>query len=169
MGTMFDTVDDPRSTFSGLQVEAVAAYGNGHPTNYPQAKKEFPDVPVLEIDVMGERIGDAGDFETGDMHAQEVGSWAKARIDAGVHRPVAYFPVANWRTVIESLAEAKLARDDVRIWTAHHTGRPHLCSSACGFGVTGTADATQWGAPGYLPAPYHGRNIDVSMTANDFF
>jgi hypothetical protein len=60
----------------------------------------------------------------------------------------------------------------VRIWTAHYNGDAHICSSKCGYGVSGHAHATQWGsanAQGTLPAPYAGRNIDVSKTSPEFF
>ncbi len=172
MGTMFDTASDPGATFSGLSVEAVAAYGNGKFANYTRAKQQFPNAHVLQIDVSGQGIGDTGDFEPGDMRYSRAGSWAKERIRAGVKRPVLYFSVSHWQEVMASLREAGVSRNDVRIWTAHYNGRPHLCSAACGFGITGTADATQWGsrdAHGTLPSRYAGRNIDVSMTADDFW
>jgi hypothetical protein len=172
MGTMFDTTSDPRPTFSGLNVEAVAAYGNGRFANYAAAKQQFPHAHLLEVDVSGQGIGNAGDFEAGDMEFSHAGSWAKGRLAAGVARPVIYFAVSNWRPVMQSLEAAGVPRQRVRVWTAHYNGRPHLCSAACGFGVTGTADATQWGsadARGTLPSPYAGRNIDVSETANDFW
>lgn len=171
MKTMLDTVGDPRETFAGLDVEAVAAYGNGRFANYAKAKEEFPHVPVLEIDVSGAGIGNAGDFEAGDMPYSEAGPWAKRRIEAGVHRPVVYFSVSNWPAVKESLHAAGLHPADVRLWTAHYTGREHLCSSECGFGdkPTDHADATQWTDPSTAPAPFKGRNIDVSAVANDFF
>ncbi len=173
MGTMFDTVDDPRRTFAGLKVEAVAAYGNGKFANFKAARKEFPDAHVLEIDVSGEGIGNVGDFEPGDMSYSRAGSWAKERLEAGVHRPVLYFSASHWGEIMRSLKAAGVARKDVRIWTAHYTGKDHLCSPACkGLGITGKADATQWGSPppsGTLPAPYAGRNIDVSKTARNFF
>ena len=172
MGTMFDTASDPRKTFAGLTVEAVAAYGNGKYANYEAARHAFPHVHALEIDVNGQGIGNAGDFEAGDMSYAHAGSWAKGRIHAGVHRPVVYFSVSNWEAIMQSLKAAGLARHDVRIWTAHYTGTRHLCSSTCGFGVTGSADATQWASPqkpSTLHGPYAGRNIDVSMTAENFF
>lgn len=168
MGTMFDTVGDPKATFSGFEVEAVAAYGNGRFANYAKAKAEFPHVPILEIDVSGEGIGNAGDFEAGDMPYAEAGRWAQGRIKAGVHRPVVYFSVGQWSAIHASLEAAGVKRGDVRLWTAHYTGEPHLCSSACGLGDA-HADATQWGTPGHLPHPYEGRNIDVSETAPNFF
>jgi peptidoglycan hydrolase-like protein with peptidoglycan-binding domain len=172
MGTMFDTTSDPRATFSGLSVEAVAAYGNGRFANYAAAKQQFPHAHLLEVDVSGQGIGNTGDFEAGDMAFSHAGSWAKGRMAAGVARPVVYFAVSNWPAVMQSLAAAGVSRQHVRVWTAHYNGRPHLCSAACGFGVTGTADATQWGsadARGTLPGPYAGRNIDVSETAGDFW
>jgi hypothetical protein len=173
MGTMFDTIDpQPRDALSGLDVEAVAAYGNGRYANFAAARREFPKAHVIEIDVDGQGIGHAGDFEAGDMPYAEAGSWAKRRIEAGVGRPVIYFQVSAWRPVMESLAAAGVQRDHVRLWTAHYNGRPHLCSEACNFGVTGQADATQWGsagASGTLSGPYADRNIDVSATADDFW
>lgn len=169
MGTMFDTIGDPAATFHGLTVDQVAAYGNGRYANYSKAKEEFPHAHVLEIDVSGQGIGNAGDFEQFDMAYSEAGSWAKRRIEAGIHRPVIYFSVGNSNGVLESLKAAGVAREHVRIWTAHYTGEPHLCSQHCGF--PGTADATQWatsGPPSSLPHEYAGRNIDISMTADNF-
>lgn len=172
MGTMLDTVNDPKQTFDGLHVEAVAAYGNGKFANFEAAKREFPHAHLLEIDVNGHGIGNAGDFEAGDISTEHAGSWAKGRIAAGVHRPVLYFSVSNWGAIMKSLHAAGVARHDVRVWTAHYNGKPHRCNAACGFGVDGEAGATQWGssdAHGTLPHPYAGRNIDVSMTGEHFF
>lgn len=172
MGTMLDTVDDPRATFSGLTVEAVAAYGNGRFANYVVAREEFPQAHILQIDVTGQGIGEAGDFEPGDLGYDQVGNWARQRMAAGVWRPVIYFSVSNWGTVVNSLAAAGVPRTSVRLWTAHYNGEPHLCSAACGYGVSDTADATQWAssdAAGTLPAMYAGRNLDVSVTADDFW
>lgn len=172
MGTMFDTTDDPATTLAGLQVEALAAYANGRFANYSAASREFPSVNLLEVDVIGQQVGNAGDFEAGDMPYSEVGPWVKARLGDGVVRPVVYFQVSSWPSVMQSLASAAISRNEVRLWTAHYTGQPHVCSSACGYGVTGTADATQWAsadAPGTVPSAYGTRNIDVSITADDFW
>src|SRR3954447_21717089 len=172
MGVMFDTVTDPARSFRGLRFDAVAAYGNGSYTNYDVARRQFPRLRLLEIDVSGAGIGNAGDFEPGDMSYAHAGRWAKARLAAGVWRPVLYFSVSHWQEVMRSLADFGVPRSDVRIWTAHYTGKEHRCSSACGFGVTGSADATQWGSSdihGTLPATYAHRDIDVSETAGDFW
>ena len=168
---MFDTAaSDPASNFSGLKVEAVAAYGNGRTIrpNFEQARSSFPHVPMLEIDVMNAGIGNAGDFENGDMQYSEAGSWSRGRIAKGVHRPVVYFSVSAWPAIRQSLASAGVSRSDVRLWTAHYSGRAHLCSSVCGLTGT-TADATQWCDPATAPPEYRNKDIDVSMTADDFF
>ena len=171
MKTMLDTASDPRATFAGLPFDAVAAYVNGRYDNYQAAKAAFPGKPVLGIDVLGEGVGagEAGDFESGDMSPEEAGTWAKKRISAGVHRPVLYFAASNWETVMGSLQRAGLSRGDVRVWTAHYGHGRHLCSPACGFGIKGEADATQWSDPNYLPPPYAGRHLDISLTTPDFF
>jgi hypothetical protein len=172
MGTMFDTAGDVERNLRGLSVDAVAAYGNGAYRNFPAAQEAFPRAHLLEIDVSGAGIGDAGDFERGDMPCAGAGVWAKRRLQAGVARPVVYFSVSNWEGVMQSLRAEGVSRERVRLWTAHYDGRAHRCSDACGFGVTGTADATQWGSsdfPNTLPREYDGRVLDVSMTAEDFW
>jgi hypothetical protein len=172
MGTMFDSVGEPARNFRGLRFDAIAAYGNGSYANYNLARRQFPRLHLLEIDVTGAGIGNAGDFEPGDMSYQHAGRWAKGRIAAGVWRPALYFSVSNWKKIMSSLKDAGIPRSDVRIWTAHYSGKEHRCSSACGFGVTGTADATQWGSsdhPETLPNIYAHRDIDVSRTADDFW
>jgi hypothetical protein len=105
------------------------------------------------------------------MSYSHAGSWAKGRMNVGVWRPALYVSVANWKKVMQALKGAGVARDSVCLWTVYNNGQPHLCSSACGFVVTGVADATQWGssdAAGTLPHVYAGRNIDVSQMAADF-
>lgn len=173
MGIMFDTVNDPRQTFAGLKMDAVAAYANGKFANFKAAKKEFPNTHVIEIDVTGEGIGNCGDFEEGDIPHTRAGAWAKERLAAGVHRPILYFSSSHWGEIMSSLKAAGVSRKDVRIWTAHYTGKEHICSPACKkLGITGKADATQWGSPepkNTLPPHLADRHLDVSKTGPGFF
>ena len=131
---MFDTIEpQPSDALSGLDVEVWRhAATAATPTSRPRGG--FPKAHVIEIDVDGQGIGHAGDFEAGDMPYAEAGSWVKRRIEVGVARPVIYFQVSAWRPVMESLAAAGVQRHHVRLWTAHYNGRPHLCSEACNFG-----------------------------------
>jgi hypothetical protein len=173
MGIMFDTVNDPRQTFAGLKMDAVAAYANGKYANFKAAKREFPKTHVIEIDVTGEGIGNCGDFEEGDIPYSRAGAWAKQRLAAGVHRPIIYFSASRWGEIMASLKAAGVSRKDVRIWTAHYTGKEHICSPACPkLGITGKADATQWGSPepkNTLPPHLADRHLDVSKTGPGFF
>lgn len=173
MGVMIDTAAaDVSEALRGFAVTAIGAYENGRYENAQAARRAFPHAHVLGIDVLGTGVGHAGDFEAGDMAYAEAGRWAHRRRAAGVLRPVIYFSVSNWQAVMSSLQAAGLTRSDVRLWTAHYTGQPHLCSSACNAAVSGQADATQWGsanASGTLPAPWAGRDVDVSETAPDFW
>ena len=172
MGTMLDTASDPVSTFKGLKFDSFAAYGNGSYENYNAARKAYPRLRCLEIDVWGQGIGNTGDFEPGDMALDHAGRWAAGRIAAGVWRPVIYFSIGSWDPIAASLKAAGVSRSDIRIWSAHYTGREHLCTSACQGTFTGTADATQWGSPkpkNTLPPAYASRNVDISKTSPNFW
>lgn len=69
--------------------------------------------------------------------------------------PVGYCPISRAEALIASQGRPR------KLWTAHYTNVPHLCSSACGFGFTGTADGTQW--------TDHGGAWDESLLLDDFF
>ena len=75
VGVMLDTSSrDPAEAFEGLHFDAVAAYGNGTYENDSAAKNTFGHLHLLEIDVRNANIGNAGDFETGDMAYSEAGN-----------------------------------------------------------------------------------------------
>ena len=161
----------PPQRWWGCRLRRLPPTRTGSSRTTVRRRASFPSVHLLEVDVNGQQVGNAGDFEAGDMPYSEAGPWAKARLSQGVARPVVYFQVSSWASVAQSLASAGVSRNDVRLWTAHYTGQQHTCSSACGYGVTGAADATQWAssdAPGTVPSAYRNRNIDVSITADDF-
>ena len=61
------------------------------------------------------------------MSYPHAGRWAKGRIAAGVWRPALYFSVSHWNEIMSSLKDAGIARSEVRIWTAHYTGKEHRC------------------------------------------
>ena len=170
MGTMFDTTDDPATVLAGLQVEAVAGYANGKFANYGAAARGFPKVHLLEVDVIGQQVGNAAISRRryAVLGGRAVGQGAS---ESGCRSPGRLLSGVKLGAVMQSLAGAGVSRNEVRLWTAHYTGQPHICSSACGYGVTGAADVTQWAsadATGTVPSAYGKRNIDVSITADDF-
>ena len=138
-----------------------------------QGGQEGVPAPPLPRDRrVGAGIGNTGDFEPGDMALDHAGRWAAGRIAAGVWRPVIYFSIGSWDPIAASLKAAGVSRSDIRIWSAHYTGREHLCTSACQGTFTGTADATQWGSPkpkNTLPPAYASRNVDISKNESSNF
>jgi hypothetical protein len=70
--------------------------------------------------------------------------------------------LSNASSLLNTLAGAGIKRSDIRLWTAHYTFKPHRCTAACGFGFTGTADATQWTDKSL------GRNLDESLCDDEF-
>jgi hypothetical protein len=103
------------------------------------------------------------DVEPRDATNAVAPAWVKRQIARGVKRPVIYTSVSNARVLLNTLAQEGIGRDDIRLWTAHYTGKAHRCSPACGFSFNTTADATQWTDKSL------GRNLDESLCDDRFF
>ena len=158
--TMFDSV-----TVSEIPkgATAVAGYVNGRYQTYPSLVSGFPNAHKLSIAVSSRFDADCLDVELGDATNAVAPGWVKRQLDRGVKKPVVYTSVSNAFKLLDTLAQAGIKREDIRLWTAHYTFVPHLCTAHCGFGMPGVADATQ----------YHdhalGRNLDASLVQDDFF
>ena len=158
--TMFDSINVGNIPAGAA---AVAGYVNGRWPTYNELVAKFPKAHVLGIAVTSWADAECLDVEPGDATPAVAGAWVKRQEARGVKRPVVYTSVSQAKALIDALAVLGIRRGDVRLWTAHYTGTPHLCSSACGFGFTGTADATQWTDKAY------GRSLDASLVADGFF
>jgi len=125
-GHLFGTVDDP-STVRRYSTSRQCRFGNGKFANYQRAKGGVPARAYPGDDVNGQGIATRRlrGRRTWPSHMPGAGEGAKS---GRVQRPVLYFSVSNWQAIKRSLHEAGLTRNDVRIWTAHYTGKPHLCS-----------------------------------------
>jgi hypothetical protein len=88
--------------------------------------------------------------------------WVKRQQARGVKHPVVYTSVSNVPALLGALAKDGIKRLDIRLWTAHYTGRPHLCGPQCGFGMSTTADATQYTNHAL------GRTLDASLCRDGF-
>jgi hypothetical protein len=98
------------------------------------------------------------DDEPGDATNDEVVAWWHLAKEAGVEVPGVYTSVSNGEAMCGELERAGLVYGkDFTWWSAHYTGVPHLCSPACGFGVTRTAHNTQY-ADNAL-----GRSLDADL------
>jgi hypothetical protein len=71
------------------------------------------------------------------------------------------------QTLVNTLdASGLLHGRDYKVWSAHWTGKQHLCSSACTPGLKIKSDATQYRTNYQDPL---GRNIDTSYCSEGFF
>lgn len=144
------------------EARAVAGYVNGFWPTYTEVVRRWPNARHLSIAVTSSANAECLDVEPGDATPADAPAWVKRQLARGVKRPVVYTSLSQARTLLTTLANAGVGRNDVRLWTAHYTGTAHRCTSACGFGFTGLADATQF------TDHSGGRNLDESLCAPDF-
>lgn len=157
---MFDSIDISQIPASA---KAVAGYTSGNWPTYPELVKHWPHAHRLSIAVTSSHDADCLDVEPGDATPTDAAAWVRRQQQRGVKRPVLYCSLSGAQTLLETLARAGIPRSNVRLWTAHYTGKAHLCSPACGFGLKASADATQWTDHAL------GRNLDESLCNGQFF
>lgn len=158
--TMFDSVNVAEIP---LDAAAVAGYVNGYWPTFPVLEQKFPHARKLSVAVNAFRDAECLDVERGDATPDEAPAWVKRQIRRGVARPVVYCSVSVAPQVVETLARSGVKRSQVRLWTAHYTGRQHLCDHSCWAAFRDHADATQYDDRAM------GRNLDVSLCKPGFF
>lgn len=156
MLTMFDSINVKEIPGGAA---ASAGYVDGRWPTFPQLRTPHR----LSIAVFARDDADCLDVENGDSTVGEAGAWVKRQQARGVRLPVVYTSVSQARALLAALAAEGVQRSDIRLWTAHYTFVPHICSPACGFGFTGKADGTQYTDHAF------GRNLDASLVADYFF
>jgi hypothetical protein len=155
--------DDVKLALIPAQAEAVAGYVNGRWPTYNEVLRRWPKAKHLSIAVTAHADAECLDVEPGDATNRDAPAWVKRQLARGVHRPVVYTSVSNTAQLLLVLAGAGIGRSQIRLWTAHYSGRPHLCGPGCGFGLKTTADATQW------TDRASGKSLDESLCAPSFF
>lgn len=158
--TMYDSVD---VTQIPANARAVAGYVNGRWPTFSSLVSKFPHAYRLSIAVTAAADAECLDVEKGDAEPFQAGAWVKRQLERGVKRPAVYTSVSQAAGVLAELARNGIRRDQIRLWTAHYTFKAHRCSSECGFGFTGTADATQYDDHAL------GKNLDASLCSPTFF
>ena len=158
--TMYDSVDP---TQIPANAQAVAGYVNGKWPTYPVIVKKFPRAFHLSIAVTAAFNADVLDVEQGDATIEEAPAWVKRQHGRGVKKPVVYTSVSEAARLMETMTRAGIPRAQYALWTAHYTKKPHRCSKACGFGMLGVADATQYDDRAL------GRDLDASLCEPSFF
>jgi hypothetical protein len=119
-------------------------------------QKRYPDLPKLSYAINKDHDADALDVEPGDASPADAPAWIK-RQDGKV---AVYGSLSTFATIDNLCRAAGLepGKDYYRI-VAHYNGIAHRCTSACGYGFQGEADATQF------TDHYQGHNLDANLCA----
>ena len=157
---MFDDID---LSLIPKDAPAVAGYVGGRWPTFSRLRSMFPSAKRVSIAVSASEDADILDIEAGDATNAEAASWFIRQRKQGAKRPGFYTSVSNVPALMGVLARAGVGRGDFRLWTAHYTGVPHLCSSRCYYGMPTTADATQYTDHAL------GRSLDESQVGPSFF
>jgi len=154
--------DDTNPNLIPKDALAVAGYVNGNYITWHTVLNKFPKAKHLAIAVTAGVDAECLDVERGDAIPSQAPAWVKRQITRGVHRPVVYTSASAVPVLLNALAKAGIHREDIRLWTAHYTGRAHICGPSCGFGNF-NADATQY------TDRYAGKSLDASICGPNFF
>lgn len=141
---------------------AVAGYVNGHWPTFPTLAQTHPHAKRLSIAVTASADADCLDIEQGDATPADAAAWVKRQHARGVERPVVYTSLSQAKAVLAALKAAGIQRNQIRLWTAHYTFRPHRCTPLCQFGFWARADATQYTDKAL------GKTLDASLCAPRF-
>ena len=123
--TMYDAV-----TNTNIPADAtlVAAYVNGHYTNYAQAVARFPHATVVGISVTARfNAGIVLDVEQGDARPDEAPDWVLMRRAAGID-PTVYCDSSTWPSVREAFTSRHLP--EPHYWIAQYDGDPTIPAGA---------------------------------------
>lgn len=152
--------DDTNLALIPSDAEYVASYVDGRFANAFPARAQFPKAKHITITVLG-GTADAGDIETGDMTPTTGALWALRMIRAG-RKPRCYANRSTMPAVIAALIRLGIKRNQVLLWTADYTGKPHLPVFRWGNKLT-TSDACQFTDKAL------GRSLDESVCLLRFF
>jgi hypothetical protein len=138
------------------------------PTAGP-VRRMFSGARLLTMTVKGGiSAADGCDCEKGDLTVPQAVAWASARLNGGAWRPVLYADASTMVDVLGYLPTAGIARERVRLLSAHYGEGNHVCGPAtCKWpGITVAMDGTQWTD---AAAGVGGTKIDLSTLNDDFF
>jgi hypothetical protein len=161
---MYDTAQNDQFP---ADAQAYAAYVDGSvgdQPNYAYIVEAFPTAHHLSIAVFTSDDADALDVEPRAAAPSDVPAWYARQKHRGMRRPCIYASASTMADgVLPVLRQANIARDQVRLWSAHYGFGEHICGPAsCGL-VPIEMDGTQWTSAAL------GRDLDQSLLRPDFF
>lgn len=161
---MYDSVQNDQFP-PGAQAYAAYVDGSvGDQPNYAFIVDTFPDAYHLSIALFASNNADALDVEAGASAPSDIPAWYATQIQRGIQRPCVYASVSTMAdSILPTLSQANIARDTVRLWSAHYGLGEHVCGpDSCGA-ISIELDGTQWTSSAL------GLNLDQSQLQDDFF
>lgn len=151
--TMWDSANALAIPVGGGPADATAGYlpGSGYPSS-AEMRRRVPNKPHVTITTTARVDADCLDVEPRCATPGEAPGW----FDRAPGNRIIYCP-ASWTSQLR----AALGNRNYLLWSAHYTGKSHICGSGCGYPQ---ADATQWIDHG--PA---GENVDQSALGDKFW
>lgn len=122
----------------------VAGYVDGSWPTYAHLATSFRQATVLSIATDPANRAMILDVEKGDATPREAVAWVREGHRLGVKRPCLYMSLGAVATFDDQADMEGITRGEYRLWTAHWTGKPHICSARCGLGSIERPGATQW-------------------------
>jgi hypothetical protein len=167
---MFDSIY-PASLPPGA--DAYLGYVDGSWPDFRAEVARFPGAHVLGMAVTAADDAEGLDVEFRDATPAQAPGWVPRQQARGIRRPVLYASVSRMREVLDAIRGSGIARQDVRLLSAHYGAGRHICGpSTCRYferraaGLTPACDGTQWTDQA---AGANGTRIDESVLAGDFF
>lgn len=159
MTTTLVMYDDVSVSLIPSGATAIAGYADGIYANLTAIRARFPNAHILDIAVSASYDATALDIESGDATNAQASAWVKRQHARGLKLPIVYTSAGNAQALINTLAANGIARNTYNLWSAHYTGRSHICSKD----PYPIADGTQWTSAAL------GKSLDESLVSDSFF
>ncbi len=161
---MFDTAQNNQFP-PGAQAYAAYVDGSvGDQPNFAYIVTTFPKAYHLSIALFPGNNADALDVEPGAASPGDVPAWYARQKSRGVQRPCVYASVSTMAgSILPVLGQGNIARDEVRLWSAHYGLGEHICGPASCGAISIEMDGTQWTSNAL------GLNLDQSLLLDNFF
>jgi hypothetical protein len=139
--------------------DAVAGYVDGRWPTFNQLLGRYPGRLVIAITVeSADPCARVADVENGDLSIADAIAWGE-RVASSGRKPVFYISLDRQYELELAWTRAGHARSDCRVWAAHWTDEPHICSLHCGHPMMQRPGMTQW------TDRWAGRNVDASLAS----
>jgi hypothetical protein len=161
---MYDTALNDQFPAGAAAYAGYVDGGVGNQPNYAYIVSAFPKAQHLSIALFSSDNADALDVEPGASAPSDIPAWYARQVARGIKRPVIYASASTMNDdILTVLSQAKIARAQTRLWTAHYGVGEHICGPGSCGALSIDADGTQWTSSAM------GLVLDQSLLLEDFF